>query len=154
MRNTERGHRAPARIIELAILIALPILFHYLIPIIMVVPKPYSYLGAFVMFLGLGLMSWAAMLFRKAGTSFQLRGGSSSLVTSGPFQLSRNPIYLGMLIWLIGLAILLGSLIAFVFPLVFILLANFYVIPLEEKSMQQMFGKQFVEYKQHVRRWL
>jgi protein-S-isoprenylcysteine O-methyltransferase Ste14 len=137
-----------------SILIALPVLFHYLIPIIILVPKPYSYLGALVMLLGLGLMTWAAMLFRKVETSFQLQGKSSSLVTSGPFHLSRNPIYLGMLIWLIGLAILLGSLIAFVFPPVFFMLANFYVIPLEEKSMEQMFGKQFVEYKRRARRWL
>jgi protein-S-isoprenylcysteine O-methyltransferase Ste14 len=154
MKRTERGHRVSARILEVAILIALPVLFHYLIPIIILIPKPYSYLGVFVMLLGLGLMTWAAMLFRKAGTSFQLQGESSSLVISGPFRLSRNPIYLGMLIWLIGLAVLLGSLIAFVFPVVFFMLANFYVIPLEEKSMEQMFGKQFVEYKEHVRRWL
>jgi protein-S-isoprenylcysteine O-methyltransferase Ste14 len=154
MRRTERGHRASARIVEVAILIALPVLLHYLTPIIILVPRPYSYLGALVMLLGLAFMTWAAMLFRQVGTSFQLQGESSSLVTSGPFHLSRNPIYLGMLIWLIGLAILLGSLIAFVFPLVFFMLANFYVVPLEEKSMEQMFGKQFIEYKRHVRRWL
>jgi protein-S-isoprenylcysteine O-methyltransferase Ste14 len=154
MRRTGRGHRVGARILEIAFLIALPILLHYLIPIIIVVPKPYSYIGALVMLLGLALMTWAAMLFRKAGTSFQLQGESSSLVTSGPFHLSRNPMYLGMLIWLSGLAILLGSLISFVFPPLFFILANFYVVPLEEKSMEQMFGKQFVEYRQHVRRWL
>jgi protein-S-isoprenylcysteine O-methyltransferase Ste14 len=154
MKRTERGHRTSARILETMILIALPVLFHYLVPIIILVPKPYSYLGVLVMLLGLAIMTWAAMLFRKVGTSFQLYGESSSLVTSGPFHLSRNPIYLGMLIWLIGLAVLLGSLVAFAFPLVFFMLASFYVIPLEEKSMERMFGKQFVEYKQQVRRWL
>jgi protein-S-isoprenylcysteine O-methyltransferase Ste14 len=154
MRRTERGHRVSARILEVAILIALPVLFHYLVPIIILVPEPYSYLGVLVMLLGLALMTWAAMLFREVGTSFQLRGDSSSLVTSGPFRLSRNPIYLGMLIWLIGLAMLLGSLIAFVFPAIFFMLANFYVIPLEERNMEQVFRRQFVEYKQHVRRWL
>jgi protein-S-isoprenylcysteine O-methyltransferase Ste14 len=154
MRRTERGHRVSARILEVAILIALPVLFHYLVPIIILVPEPYSYLGVLVMLLGLALMTWAAMLCREVGTSFQLRGDSSSLVTSGPFRLSRNPIYLGMLIWLIGLAMLLGSLIAFVFPAIFFMLANFYVIPLEERNMEQVFRRQFVEYKQHVRRWL
>jgi protein-S-isoprenylcysteine O-methyltransferase Ste14 len=140
--------------LEVAILIALPILFHYLIPVMIVIPMPYSYLGAVLMLLGLALMTWTSMLFRKAGGSFQLRGGGSVLVISGPFQFSRNPMYLGMLIWLIGLAVLLGSLIAFLFPMLFFLLADFLVIPLEEKDMEQTAGERFIEYKRHVRRWL
>lgn len=138
----------------MAILIALPALFHFLTPIRTVINQPYSYLGIVVMLLGLALMTWTAMLFRQAGTSFQLRGGGSVLVTSGPFQFSRNPMYLGMLIWLIGLAILLGSLIVFLFPILFFLLANFLVIPLEEKDLQRIFGAEFLEYKKHVRRWI
>jgi protein-S-isoprenylcysteine O-methyltransferase Ste14 len=140
--------------LEVAILIALPVLCHYLIPVMTVIYQPYSYLGIVVMLFGLALLSWAAMLFRKAGTKFQLHGGGSVLVTSGPFQFSRNPMYLGMLIWLIGLAILLGSLITFVFPLIFFLLANFIVIPLEERDMERIFETRFIEYKRRVRRWL
>jgi protein-S-isoprenylcysteine O-methyltransferase Ste14 len=153
MRIKGRGHRASARILEVAILLALPILFHYLIPVMIVIPKPYSYLGVALMLLGFVLMAWAAMLFRKVGTNFQLHGGGSVLITSGPFRLSRNPMYLGMLIWLIGLAILLGSLITFLFPALFFLLANFLLIPLEEKDIEQKAGKEFIEYKRHVRRW-
>jgi protein-S-isoprenylcysteine O-methyltransferase Ste14 len=154
MRWGKQGYRAGARILETAFLIALPILFHFLLPIVIVVPTPYSYLGALVMLLGLALMTWAAVLFRKEGTGFQLQGGSTSLVTSGPFRFSRNPMYLGMLIWLCGLAVLLGSLIAFVFPPVFFMAANFYVVPLEEKSMEQIFGERYVDYGRHVKRWL
>jgi len=154
MRRTEGSHRIGARILEVGILIALPILVHYLIPVKIVITRPYSYLGAVLMLLGLALATWASMLFRNARTSFQLRGGGSVLVTSGPFQFSRNPMYLGMLIWLIGLAVLLGSLIAFLFPILFFLLANLLVIPLEEKDMEQTAGERFVEYKHHVRRWL
>jgi hypothetical protein len=88
MRRTEGSHRIGARILEVGILIALPILFHYLIPVKIVIAKPYSYLGAVLMLLGLALMAWAAMLFRKVGTSLQLRGG-------GPFcplaRLDREP---------------------------------------------------------------
>jgi protein-S-isoprenylcysteine O-methyltransferase Ste14 len=140
--------------LEIAILIALPVLFHYLIPVMTVIPQPYTYLGAVVMILGLALLIWAAMLFREAGTGFQLKGGGSVLVTSGPFRFSRNPMYLGMLIWLIGLAILLGTLIAFLFPILFFLLANYLVIPVEEKDLKRNFGEQFIEYKRRVRRWL
>ena len=152
MRRTKR-HRTGTRTLEVAILIALPILFHYLIPVMIVVPKPYSYLGAVLMLLSLALMTWVAVLFKEERTSFQLHGGSSTLVTSGPFRFSRNPMYLGMLIWLVGLAILLGSLIAFLFPILFFLLANFLVIPPEEKHMQWLFAAQYTEYKRRVRRW-
>jgi len=154
MRRTEGSHRIGARILELAILIALPIVFHYLIPVMIVISRPWSYLGALVMLLGLALAAWASMRFRTAGTGFQLQGGGSVLVTSGPFQFSRNPMYLGMLIWLIGLAVLLGSLIAFLFPILFFLLANLLVIPLEEKDMELRVGEEFVEYKRRARRWL
>jgi protein-S-isoprenylcysteine O-methyltransferase Ste14 len=153
MRRTAGNHWGGARIMEVAILIALPILFHILIPVI-VIARPYSYLGSILMLLGLVLMVWAAMLFRRVGTSFQLQGGGSSLAISGPFRFSRNPMYLGMLVWLIGLAVLLGSLIAFLFPILFFLLANFFIIPMEEKGMQQSVGAQFLEYKRRVRRWL
>jgi len=148
------GHRPSARIVELAILIALPILFHYLLPVMTLVPVPHAYLGVVPMLLGLALMTWTAKSFRQAETGYQLQRESPALMTSGPFGFSRNPMYLGMLIWLLGLAVLLGSLIAFLFPLLLFLLANLLLIPTEERRMEQQFGEQFVEYRQNVRRWL
>jgi protein-S-isoprenylcysteine O-methyltransferase Ste14 len=63
-------------------------------------------------------------------------------------------MYLGALIWLFGLAILLGSLAAFLFPILLLLLANFLIIPLEERSMEGLFEEQYAEYRRRVRRWL
>lgn len=148
-----KEHHGGVWILELLILIGLPILFHYLFPLMNVVPKPYSYLGILIMFIGLVLMTWAAREFNKANTGYQLRN-SSKLVTSGPFRFSRNPIYLGMVFWLIGLAILLGSLITFLFPFFFFLIVNFTIIPSEETSLEKLFGTNFTKYKQDVRRWL
>lgn len=119
-----------------------------------VVHKPYTYLGIALMLLGLVMANWAAITFRKVKTSFQLHGESSALTTSGPFRFSRNPMYLSMLIWLAGLAVLLGSLTPFLFPILLLLLANFLIIPLEERNMGQRFGTEYAEYKRRVRRWL
>jgi protein-S-isoprenylcysteine O-methyltransferase Ste14 len=149
-----KGLRSSARLAELAILIALPILFHYLLPVMTLVPAPYAYAGTVPMLLGLALMSWTAQSFRKAETGYQLQRESPALMTSGPFGFSRNPMYLGMLVWLVGLAVLLGSLIGFLFPILLFLLANFLLIPTEERRMDSLFGEQFVAYRQHVRRWL
>jgi protein-S-isoprenylcysteine O-methyltransferase Ste14 len=106
------------------------------------------------MALGMGLNVWAAQQFRQAGTGFQLQEGGSQVVTSGPFKFSRNPMYLGMFLWLLGLAVLLGSLIVFLFPVLLFVLANFVAIPFEERDMQQKLGEPYLAYKRSVRRWL
>jgi len=154
MNRATKTHTTSARIVEVAILLALPILFHYVIPVRTVIAAPYSYPGAVLMLLGLAVSTWGSMEFRKAGTGLLLRGGGSALVTSGPFRFSRNPMYLGMLVWVLGLAVLLGSLSVFLFPVLLFLLAELYIIPLEEKAMGQTFGDTYVEYKARVRRWL
>jgi protein-S-isoprenylcysteine O-methyltransferase Ste14 len=139
---------------EVGILLVLPVLSHYLFPVMTIVPKKYTYLGIALMLLGLAIATWAARTFRSAKTSFQLHGESRVLTTSGPFRISRNPMYLAMLIWLVGLASLLGSLAAFLFPALLLLMSNFLLIPIEEKHMERTFGKQYAEYKKCVRRWL
>ena len=149
-----KNGRAVARTVEIAILLVLPILFHYLFPILTIIHKPYTYLGIVLMLLGFAMATWAAKTFRKAGTSYQLHGESSALTTSGPFRISRNPMYLAMVIWTAGLAVLLGSLTAFLFPILFFVLANFLIIPPEERTLEKVFGEQYISYRQHVRRWL
>jgi len=63
-------------------------------------------------------------------------------------------MYLGMLIILIGIAILMGSLITFIFPIIFFVIINWFFIPMEEKNMEIKFGKKYSEYKNKVRRWI
>lgn len=149
-----KSRQTISRIMEMAILIALPIACHYLLPIMRIIPGPYTYLGIVLMVLGVGLSMWAGSEFRRAGASYQLRGDSSPLVSSGPFRISRNPMYLGMLLWLLGLAVLLGSLTPFLFPVLLFLIADFLMVPLEERRLEQTMGKPYLEYKTRVGRWL
>jgi protein-S-isoprenylcysteine O-methyltransferase Ste14 len=149
-----RQHRASARLLESAILIALPIVSHFLVPIATVIPTPWSYVGIGVMILGFALMAWAARSFREVGTGFDLQEGGAALVTAGPFRFSRNPMYLGMLIWLIGLAVFLGSLISFLYPLLFFVLVTLVVIPIEEQRLEETMGASYQTYQARVRRWL
>jgi protein-S-isoprenylcysteine O-methyltransferase Ste14 len=154
-KNVTRQKRNPAvALLEILILIGAPILGHFLIPLMKVIPGFWRSLGIIPMILGLALANSGAGEFRKAKTGFQLQTGGSALITSGVFRFSRNPMYLGMMIWLAGLAVLLGSLIAFLFPLLLFVVANFLLIPPEEKKLQQTFGEQYTNYRQRVRRWL
>ncbi len=148
-----KRRRGRSGIIELILLIALPILLHMLLPIRRLVPVPFNYIGIALMLAGFALMLWTSKIFRSTGTSYQLEVESSSLMTTGPFRYSRNPMYLGMLIWLLGLATLLGSLMAFLFPVMLFFLATAFIIPVEEKRLENSYGEEYRAYKQRVRRW-
>jgi protein-S-isoprenylcysteine O-methyltransferase Ste14 len=154
-RNTSQGKRNPAvALLETTLVLGGPILCHFLFPLREVITGFWRLSGIVPMIVGLILAYSGAGEFRKANTGFQLKTGGSSLVTSGPFRYSRNPMYLGMLLWLAGLAVLLGSILPFLFPLVFFVLANFFVIPPEEKKLRQTFGERFITYQERVRRWV
>ncbi len=137
---------------QFLLLIVLPLLTHYFFPVKIVIHKPYSYLGIVVMFVGVFMAIRTSIFFRRAGNSFSLQGDSSKLITTGLFSYSRNPMYLGILFWLIGLAVLLGSLTAFIYPVIFFALANL-MISYEEKQLENMYSKEYINYKNRVRRW-
>lgn len=79
---------------------------------------------------------------------------NSALVTSGPFRMTRNPMYLGILIALTGLAIVLGTWPGVVAVVAFFLFANAVSIPYEEEKMERQFGDDYRAYKKRVRRWI
>jgi protein-S-isoprenylcysteine O-methyltransferase Ste14 len=100
---------------------------------------------------GLGIVS-----FRQARTTVNPMkpDSASSLVVSGIYRLTRNPMYLGFLSVLFAWAIFLSNALAFVFLPVFVLYMNRFQIKPEEKALRTLFGPQFVMYAARVRRWL
>jgi len=94
--------------------------------------------------------------FRRAGTTTNPMKpeSSSSLVTSGIYKLTRNPMYLGFLLVLLGWAIFLSNVPAFLFLPAFVLYMNRFQINPEERTLAALFGQEFAAYKASVRRWL
>lgn len=79
---------------------------------------------------------------------------ASALVTSGVYRLSRNPMYLGMLIILLAAVLKLGNPVGLlVLPLYVLYMNRFQIIP-EEQVMVEKFGKEFTTYCNNVRRWI
>jgi protein-S-isoprenylcysteine O-methyltransferase Ste14 len=74
------------------------------------------------------------------------------LITTGPYAFTRNPVYLGHLIFLLGLALTLQSLFAVIIAVVNAIV--FHRILNDEKRLASIFGQQYVEYKFHVSRWI
>ena len=104
--------------------------------------------------LWLALDGQAMMLFRRAGTSIPPRRPTTALVTSGPYRITRNPMYVGMAFLYAGLALALGVIWALAaLPLV-LLAVDRLVIAREERYMEAKFGDQYREYTRRVRRWL
>ena len=79
---------------------------------------------------------------------------STYLVTSGVFRFSRNPMYLGMLLFLLGTAIILNIIGGLIISILFIFYMNFFQIIPEEKALENLFGKNYRNYRKTVRRWV
>jgi protein-S-isoprenylcysteine O-methyltransferase Ste14 len=136
------------------VLIIFAFAFHFIIPVRILIPQPYSYFGILFIISGLILNIWSTTHLRKKGTPIEFDAAPRALVTDGPFQRSRNPIYLGGVILLLGVAITLGSLITFIFPTALFLLLNNFHIPHEEIILEESFGDHYREYKKQVNRWV
>ena len=112
-------------------------------------------------FLGIILTIAAILLFVKSVRIFNLRKEkihprsiSTQIFKDGPFRFSRNPIYLAMLILLIGVGLTLNSFWFLYSGLVVAIMLHYGVIIPEENYLEKEFGKDYLEYKKTVRRWL
>jgi protein-S-isoprenylcysteine O-methyltransferase Ste14 len=94
--------------------------------------------------------------FRRAGTTVHpLRPEqSSALVTGGVYRLSRNPMYLSLLLALLALGLGLSNLFALAFAALFVPCMNRFQIVPEERAMERLFGDEFAAYRARVRRWI
>ena len=104
-----------------------------------------------------GVFSIAGVIsFRRAGTTLNPMQPetTSSLVSSGIFRVTRNPMYAGLLLVLVAWAVFLSSAWALLGPLAFVLYINRFQIAPEERVLSAIFGTAYSAYKSRVRRWL
>jgi protein-S-isoprenylcysteine O-methyltransferase Ste14 len=134
--------------------IPISIVMHVIFPIKILIHSPLKFLGIVFILSGLMLNLAATNHLKHNQTPVGFNQSPNRLVTDGPFGFSRNPIYLGGVAVLLGVATLLGSLVSFCFPVLLFILLNLIYIPSEEKEMEEKFGIDYVEYKQSVRRWV
>lgn len=114
------------------------------------------YVAGLFFLLGLFLVLSGFFHFRKAQTTIDPRRPekTTTIVTNGIYRLSRNPMYLGFLMWLIAWAFILSNLVGFVFLPLFVFYMNRYQIIPEEKILHQQFGDIYYRYLKQVGRWL
>jgi protein-S-isoprenylcysteine O-methyltransferase Ste14 len=100
------------------------------------------------------LVRWAVQTFRRAKTNILTNQATLAIVSAGPFAYSRNPIYVGALVGLIGFALVANSLWFLIALVPMFLVLEFGVIAREEAYLTRKFGQPYLDYKSKVRRWL
>ncbi|MCD6405618.1 MAG: isoprenylcysteine carboxylmethyltransferase family protein [Planctomycetes bacterium] len=130
------------------------IALHFLLPLRRLVPSPWNYLGVVGLAVGIALNIWASRLFDNAQTTVKPFERSACLVTRGPYRFSRHPMYLGMALALLGLAVILGTATPTIIMPAFVLAMSRKFIPVEEKDLQEALGKEWREYARRVRCWI
>jgi len=138
----------------LFIFIILQIVSYFIISDYKIIHSVYRWLGLIFIIFGLVINLWADNIFKKQNTTVKPDEKPTKLIITGPFRISRHPMYLGMTLILLGTAIILGSFIVFIFPIVFFLIINCKYIPEEEKRMEDEFGQLYIDYKNKVRKWI
>lgn len=128
---------------------------HWLMPLpFLTAAVSAGWLGATVFVLALALVAWAITTMTRAGSNVPTSLPTTTIVETGPYRFTRNPIYLGMVLGLIGLALAFNSLWLLLALVPFALVIRYGVIAREEAYLERRFGDVYRRYRARVRRWL
>ena len=134
--------------------IILMVLLHFLLPVKEVIPGAWKFLGGVPLLLGTIFNLMADKAFKNNHTTVKPFEVSTTLITTGVFRFTRNPMYLGMVLILAGIATLIGTLSPYAVIPVFIVVIDMVFIKPEERMLAETFGEVWTEYQLKVRRWL
>lgn len=128
---------------------------NWLVPLpFLPVDLPAGWLGALVFVLALALVAWAIVTMTRAGSNVPTNRPTTTIVESGPYRFTRNPIYLGMFLGLIGLGIAFDNIWLLLMLVPFALVIRYGVVAREETYLDRKFGDGYRGYRSRVRRWL
>ncbi len=127
---------------------------HFLFSDTRLIGPSYQIVGIGASVVGVALMLWAVQQFEKKATTHSTQEKPTALVIAGPLAFSRNPMYLGMTLFLLGLAVAVGTLPMLIAPVGFWATMNWVFVPHEEKVLEQLLGAEYLDYKRRARRWL
>lgn len=135
--------------------LALTIALRYLFPQFNIIGDPVNFLGLIVIAAGCVLTYVFWKEFIDSGTSESYRDETSCIVSGGVYAHSRNPMYIGMIIVLLGAWVtMMMNILSLSGTLLFFVILHLKFIPYEEKRMAEQFGDEFEDYAARVPRWI
>ena len=134
--------------------VVLMIAANFLFPMAVIIPDFWRFAGLLPLAFGLAMSYLSEKQFVQKDTTVHPFKESICLVTDGLYRISRNPMYLGMALALVGVGFLLGSLAPFGVVVFFVVWVDTQFIRREEKMLFTQFGQDWLEYKGQVRRWI
>ena len=138
----------------LLIAVVLMVALRLLLPVPAIIPRPWHLIGLIPLALGVAVNLVADGAFRRAATTVKPYEEPSTLIETGAFRLSRNPMYLGFVLILLGTGVLLRAALPFVVVPAFALLMDRGYIAHEERALAERFGSRWEAYRGATRRWL
>jgi protein-S-isoprenylcysteine O-methyltransferase Ste14 len=142
----------PPRIALIA-MIAMVIL-HTTLPLAIVVPSPFCYAGMAAVATGVAMIAWSRRAFQAAATPITPFTQSTALIRHGLYRWTRNPMYLGAVLLVSGVAFLLGTVTPLLVAVVFFVILQEGFIRYEERLLEQRFGEEYRNYRRSAGRWL
>ena len=136
------------------IAVAAMVILHVALPLAIVVPSPVSYVGVAAIAAGVAMIAWSRRAFQSAGTPITPFTESTVLIQHGLYRWTRNPMYLGAVLLVSGVAFLLGSMTPLIVAGAFFVILQEGFIRYEERLLEQRFGEEYRRYRRSTRRWL
>lgn len=117
-------------------------------------PEIRTIAGTALIAASVALVAWAVSRFIRAKTHVDVRQPAKTIVTDGPYRLSRNPMYLAASLLYVGIAVILSMPLTVVFLIPCLITLHYGVIAREEQYLEAKFGDTYRDYKSRVRRWI
>ena len=154
--ETVRPHPRPSAWVWVPppLLFVLPLVLGARLEHLISLPLPGRAVGIVILGLALFFIPTAPILFAIHKTTIVPHGKARTLIERGPYRISRNPMYVGLVLIYLGVTFLLGT----AWPLLFLAfpvwVTHAKTIPYEEQMLERAFGDEYRGYKERVRRWL
>jgi len=138
--NCKKGTMSEKKVLPPTCLVSsiiVMVVLHFVFPVSKVICFPWNLLGVVPLVIGIILNLVADGVFKKLGTTVKPFEESTALITTGVFRISRHPMYVGMVLILIGIAVLMGSLTPYAVIPVFAVLMEVVFIRVEERMLDE-----------------
>jgi protein-S-isoprenylcysteine O-methyltransferase Ste14 len=141
----------PPRVFQIEIIAIVAI--HFLIPVLYMYNSLWRFVGLIPIVFGAYLNIYSDWLIKKHNTTIKPFEKPTALIEKGTFGYSRNPIYLGMVLIVLGGTLISGSVLALLTPFIFAIVLHYKYILEEERILCAEFGNIYLDYSKKVRRW-